>query len=676
LIKNTYNIFKDFVAKNSWGKRIGSTLYIYAENVEYIDNNIFPGIKDLLKCLVFNFKFNVVKLNLKLCKISFLHYPHFFEIPHPELTTSTTINLSNKKIKKYDYSRSNNPPILHRKETLLEPDHPLIPKFCALTKAEEMLGLYSNKTMIGYKRNWDQLLAEKNLFYEGHKLIKLDKRRRNRNQNRIKIQRHKTAITRYNFSRPIQTLLEYKLLGDESTIFDYGCGQGDDIRGLNKMGVSATGWDPLHRPNQFKKSADIVNLGFVLNVIEDQNERAESLLDAFSLAKKLLIVSCLMASSNTKDSGTPYKDGVLTNRKTFQKYFRQDELRKYIENVLIKQAVTIGPGIFYVFRSPWDQQDFISKRSKREINWEEISRNLYPNRAAQLRLKREELYENNRELFNAFWNTMLDLGRIPTKDEFGQLHELQKKVGHLKAAKSMFIEKYGEETLKQAFEIRRNDLLVYMALSNFRQRVPLKYLPKDLQTDVKTFLGGYKSGFDESKKLLFSIGNPELIEKQCDNIEFGKLDDQALYIHKSLIPELHPILRIYVGCAGILYGDYENSDIIKIHKRSGKVTFLTYRKFETDPLPELKERVKVNLKNQQVDIFDHRNPEKQQVLYFKDHYVSDEYSLKNQWEKYSKKLKKLGFDENMRFGLTKDEFLEFIGHKGLTINLNKKRKKS
>jgi DNA phosphorothioation-associated putative methyltransferase len=417
-----------------------------------------------------------------------------------------------------------------------------------------------------------------------------------------------------------------------------------------------------------------VNLGFVLNVIEDKKERTIALLDAYSLSNKILVISALITTSNTKKPGKPYKDGIITRKNTFQKYFQQEELRQYIEELLNTSATAVGPGIFYVFRSPIDQQDFISKRSKQSINWEELSRKLYPDRAERFKLKLGKLYGQNKGLLDAFWKTMLDLGRVPQKDEFEPFEELRHKIGTQNKAKKIFIELYGDRTIEEAFQIRRNDLLVYLALANFRNKIPFKYLPKTLQTDIRTFLGGYKNAMDESRDMLFSIGNPDVITELCTKTNFGFFDHKAMYIHKSLINDLHPILRIYVGCAGILYGDLENADIIKIHKKSGKVTLLKYDDFEGKNLPELQERIKVNLRQQRIDIFDHQIGPYQQLLYFKDQYVGKDHPERSKWIRFSKRLRKFGFNDADPIGPSKQEFYEFIEQNDLTPSLNKKRR--
>jgi hypothetical protein len=66
-------------------------------------------------------------------------------------------------------------------------------------------------------------------------------------------------------------------------------------------------------------------------------------------------------------------------------------------------------------------------------------------------------------------------------------------------------------------------------------------------------------------------------------------------------------------------GDVTQADIIKVHKDSGKATFLVYDDFEGKPLPELRQRSKVNLRNRWVQVFDHSADG--QLLYFKERFV-------------------------------------------------------
>ena len=49
-----------------------------------------------------------------------------------------------------------------------------------------------------------------------------------------KIERHRTALTRTNFSAPIQALIRFGYLDGNFSVFDYGCGRGDDLHVLRE----------------------------------------------------------------------------------------------------------------------------------------------------------------------------------------------------------------------------------------------------------------------------------------------------------------------------------------------------------------------------------------------------------------------------------------------------------
>ena len=96
------------------------------------------------------------------------------------------------------------------------------------------------------------------------------------------VARHKTAMSRSMLSRPMQHAYDDGLIEDGVSVFDYGCGRGDDIRLLRNLGHDATGWDPAHAPTNDKSPAQLVNLGYVINVIEKPTERVETLRAAWS----------------------------------------------------------------------------------------------------------------------------------------------------------------------------------------------------------------------------------------------------------------------------------------------------------------------------------------------------------------------------------------------------------
>ena len=142
-------------------------------------------------------------------------------------------------------------------------------------------------------------------------------------------------------------------------------------------------------------------------------------------------------------------------------------------------------------------------------------------------------------------------------------------------------------------------------MANLRKKVPFGHLSLRLRLDVREFFGNYQRALKEGIELLYAAGDPGEIELACEDLKFGWQDDQALYVHRSLLDDLPPVLRAYVGCATTLFGDVAQADVIKLHKASGKVTFLVYDNFAGKPLPELRQRIKVNLRSRWVQVFDH-----------------------------------------------------------------------
>lgn len=618
-------------------------------------------------------EFNVIKFRTDELKISFLCYPRFFEDPHPPLRHAMTIDLVRGKVRHMDYASNPNPPILHRKEAFLPAGHPMRALFTALTEAEEVAGLYTDTTTIGFKLNWDRLLASKELRYGGHRLLPATvvKEETESPTHVPVVERHKTALVRYELSKPVRTLLEYGQIRTGVTFFDYGCGQGTDVTGLRNLGYAAEGWDPVHRTHASKSEADVVNLGYVLNVIEDPAERLETIVEAFRYSRRLLVVSALIRETVDAENAQTFRDGVLTKRNTFQKYFEQQELQQYIEDALDTTAVPVALGVFYVFRNPVEQQDFIEARTRRTIDWTQICTRLGLGQPRKSRW--EAFYEQHKELLDVFWATVLRLGRIPAPEEFSRHAELREVVGSPKRALRLFVKQNGPAFLEHSAATRRNDLLVYMAMSNLRKRVPLGHLSASLRLDIRTFLVDHKRALAKGLELLYAAGDPGEIELACEGLKVGWQDEQALHLHRSLLEQLPPVLRVYVGCATALFGDVQQADLIKLHKASGKVTFLTYDDFENKPLPELRARIKVNLRTRWVELFDHTG--EGQLLYFKERFVAPGHPKRAEMEKFGAKLRKLGFTpESIGMGPLKANLVAFLTSKGLNENLNARRR--
>jgi DNA phosphorothioation-associated putative methyltransferase len=668
-IKLNFRSYLKEIGTLAFGKRLPDAFYVHREEFYDLPLTIVKALGMIQVRYEIGAEFNVLKLFKEAFKVSFLAYDGFFEVPHPILKKSIHFKLSTGEVKRFDYGNSDNPPILHRKEDLLPASHLSNALFSSLTRQEEDAGLYENPRTIGFLQNWLRLLADKGLGYEGHQLVSLDGESLDRVESAEKshrVHRHRTAISRYNFSRPIKLALEQNLISESSTVFDYGCGLGDDLHGLRGLGYKVKGWDPVFAPDEIAQAADVVNLGYVINVIEDPVERQEALIKAHSFAGELLIVSAMLENANTSEYNRVYSDGILTTRNTFQKYFQQDEMRQYIEDALqIPEAIAAGPGIFLVFKTPARQQEYLSERSRRHIDWDSLSAKVFSQRDSR---PRANLYLDHQAEFDALWRLILELGRIPRSEELGSLKSFPETICSLRKAYRILNEQFGGDAYTEAVDIRRADLLAYLALSNFQRRIPMGELSSSLQADLEAFFGGYQKANQAALQALFSIGNDELLTELCDSTPFGHLDAQALYFRSEQLLELHPVLRIYVGCGERLYGDISEFDLIKIHKASGKLTLLRYDDFEGKSLPELELRVKISLPLRRISYFDYTAFPKKQLLYHKVRYFDEDHEDYKKMARHSKKL--LDLDISLEgYGPSKEIFEELLKAQGLTTNL-------
>jgi DNA phosphorothioation-associated putative methyltransferase len=162
-------------------------------------------------------------------------------------------------------------------------------------------------------------------------------------------------------------MLQDGLLTSGETFFDYGCGFGDDIKNLSEQGFRCSGWDPAFCPECPRTPSDVVNLGYVVNVIEDAGERRSTLQAAWALSRKLLIVSARLKNEADPLLTNSFADGVVTRWNTFQKYFDHSELQAWIEESLQTDAYSAAPGIFYVFRESANAESFAERRQRRRV---------------------------------------------------------------------------------------------------------------------------------------------------------------------------------------------------------------------------------------------------------------------------------------------------------------------
>jgi DNA phosphorothioation-associated putative methyltransferase len=395
------------------------------------------------------------------------------------------------------------------------------------------------------------------------------------------------------------------------------------------MGIQCDGWDPTFRPEAKRKRADVVNIGYVINVIEHVHERAAALRAAWDLCEHLLIVAAQVEFAAPDKDQDEFADGVLTSRGTFQKYYNQHELRAYLESELGCDAIPAAPGVFYVFKDESAKQQFIATRYHRRIS--------VPRRRIS-----ELLFEQNQEVLEPMMEALTRLGRLPGPEEFPESAEVIERFGSLKRAFALIRRVTDEQPWEEIAQRRAEDLLVYLALSRFQRRPKLSQLPSSIQRDIKAFLGSYQTACGRADVLLFRAGDPDAIDAACQSAEAGQLVDNALIVHRSAIDFLQPLLRIYEGCARALVGDIDEANIVKLHRFSGKVTYIAYPDFEKKPHPALQLRVKVSLPTLAIDLFDYSDWDDPPLLFRKEQYLHTSHPSRDKFARLSKQEEERG----------------------------------
>jgi len=632
----------------SVGKWVGGRLYVHRLALPWLEASLVDLVSAALAACPAAAGANVLKIDEAAQIVSALEYPDFFGIPFPVLLQAWHIRIHDGRVSYRSYAESGNPPILHRKELLLPPDYPGREEFAALTGQAEALGFFEYSHLIGFSNAWESRISRAGYYLSGHQFLPLGNNVHDEADAVVEdqgaIARHRTALSRSGFSAPVQALLRHELLTSGLTFFDYGCGRGDDVRSLQANGFSADGWDPHYAAGEAHVVADVVNLGFVVNVVEDFDERVAALRNAFQLTRRVLAVA-VMLYGNSPPPGYPFLDGYRTQRNTFQKYFTQGEFKEFVETALDSEAIPVGPGILFVFADKMAEQRFLlgRQRSQRRTPPERFDRvrRSRPMRAERVRTSRlQALLAKHQVHVDALWDRWLELGREPQADELEDCAVLSAAFGSWRRVLRVVFATYAQADLERAIAQRRDDLLVFLALRLFEHKQPYRQLDASLQRDIKAHFGDYAKALSAALNALREVAQPSRLDEAAREASERGLgyyvDSDYLQLEAGLVSRLPVGLRIFVGCGSVLYGDLSGVDVVKIHLRSSKLSLLKFDDFQGKPLPLMTERIKIRLRDLDIDFFFYgdRTP----PLYYKARYLNEE---------APRYVEQLAFDESL-----------------------------
>lgn len=445
------------------------------------------------------------------------------------------------------------------------------------------------------------------------------------------VARHRTALVRTALSRPLaQALADQVVVPERHALFDYGCGRGDDLRHLSALGVTAEGWDPTHRPHTQCRPAEAVNLGYVVNVIEDRAERADALRQAWQLATSVLIVSARLTWDAKDLAGRVLGDGIVTRTGTFQKFFEHTELAAWIEQILDRAPLAAAPGVFYVFRDQADAQEFLARRVA-----------AYRPRVI---IDPATLVEAHRATLQPLIDFAFAHGRTPRPGELepSDTAAITEQMGSVARAFNLIRRAAGDDQWRDATERRQRELLVYAALSRFGRRPRFSELPPVMAADIKALFGSYQQACSRADHLLFATGNPDVIRLVARGATVGKHTPSALYVHRSGLDTLPAVLRVYEGCAQVLAGTIETANVIKLALDDAQVSYLAYPRFDRDAHPTLSASVVVNLRRLTVSFRDYSTSPNPPVLHRKEDFLPADHPRRSLYARLTRAEERAG----------------------------------
>jgi DNA phosphorothioation-associated putative methyltransferase len=94
-------------------------------------------------------------------------------------------------------------------------------------------------------------------------------------------------------------------------------------------------------------------------------------------------------------------------------------------------------------------------------------------------------------------------------------------------------------------------------------------LPTGLRRDIRASFGSYADGCRRADDRLFRAGDADAVDDACRRSAVGKLLPNALYVHRTALEALDPLLRADEGCARAYLGEIEGVNLLELHRHTG-----------------------------------------------------------------------------------------------------------
>lgn len=392
--------------------------------------------------------------------------------------------------------------------------------------------------------------------------------------------------------------------------------------------------DPHFSPDAAIEPADFVNLGYVLNVIEDPGERRSTLQRAYDLAKRVLMVAVRVDRS--LEAAVQFSDGVLTQIGSFQKLYSQGEFKEYLQDVLGRRPHMGALGIAYIFKDEALESTYLASLVHRPIDSATI----------------QALEEFSQDpVAQSYISLTSSLGRPPIPTEFAEYTSLLDRFGSPARIERLAQRYSSPAAIEEARQRRRENILTYAAMMLLQglKPVPFRSLPQELQSDIRMLWSSYADVFLEAKQFLFGIGDASTVRRCCQSSSIGKKLPDALYVHCSAEEQLPAVLRLLLFAARQVVGDVEYN-VAKISSDGRSISLLNYENFDEDAHPGLLHSVRVYLPRAEYTIRNYSNSDNPPILHRKELLVDPLHPLYRSFQELSVQEERLGLLGNPSIG--------------------------
>jgi DNA phosphorothioation-associated putative methyltransferase len=133
------------------------------------------------------------------------------------------------------------------------------------------------------------------------------------------------------------------------------------------------------------------------------------------------------------------------------------------------------------------------------------------------------------------------------------------------------------------------------------------------------------------------------------------------------LDSLEPLLRVYEGCARAYLGEVEGANVIKLHRHSGKISYLVYPEFEADPHLALLRSVKLSLRTHELDCYDYSQSTNPPVLHRKETFLPADHPLQARFARLTQQEDKHGLLDDAATIVTREGWQRRLHEKGFIM---------